>query len=102
MLTSTSGTFTVDGDGANTSVGGNASGGTIRNTIGADGATGGNAIFLQNATGVTLRRMTINGTNQNNGIRGISVSNFTLEFSTVTGTNGNNGAGDEGAVNSIT
>ena len=98
VLISTTGTFTVEGDGTNTSVGGNASGGTIRNTIGADGATGGNAIFLQNATGVTLRRMTISGTNQNNGIRGITISNFILEFSTVTGTNGTNGAGDESAV----
>lgn len=99
VLTSTSGTFTVEGDGANTSLGGNASGGTIQNTVGADGATGGNGIFMQNATSVTLRRMTISGTNQNHGIRGISVTNFTLEFSTVTGTNGNNAGIDEGAVN---
>ena len=99
VLTSTSGTFTVDGDGTNTTVGGNASGGTIQNTTGADGATGGNGVFMQNATGVTLRRMTISGTNPNHGIRGISTSNFVLEFSTVTGTNGNNAGLDEGAVN---
>ena len=99
VLITTSGTFTVEGDGTNTALGGNASGGTIQNTIGADGATGGNAIFMQNATNVTLRRMTISGTNQNHGIRGISASNFILEFATVTGTNGNSAALDEGAVN---
>src|SRR5258705_2395435 len=43
--------------------------------------------------------MTINGTNQNHGIRGINSSNFTLEFSTVTGTNGTSAAIDEGSVN---
>ena len=32
--------------------------------------------------------MTINGMNQNFGIRGINSSNFTLEYSTVSGTNG--------------
>ena len=98
VLTNTTGTFTVDGDGANTALGGNASGGTIQNTSGADLGTAGNGVFLNNASGVTLRRMTISGTNQNNGIRGTSVSNFTLEFSTVTGTNGNNGADDESSV----
>jgi methionine-rich copper-binding protein CopC len=98
VLQNTTGSFLVDGDGTNTSVGGNASGGTIQNTVGADGAIGGNGVYLNNASGVTLRRMTISGTNQNNGIRGISSSNFTLEFSTVTGTNGNNGADDESSV----
>src|SRR6185369_7004650 len=98
MLKNTSGTFTVDGDGANTSVGGNFTGGTIANATGADGATSGNGVYLENASGVTLRRVRINGTNQNHGIRGVSTSNFTLEFSTVTGTNGNNAADDEGAV----
>src|SRR5258705_221313 len=43
--------------------------------------------------------MTINGTNQNHGIRGINASTFTLEFSTVTGTNGTSIALDEGSVN---
>ena len=99
VLTNTTGTFTVDGDGANTTLGGNATGGTIQNTTGADGATGGNGVFLNNAQGVTLRRMTISGTNPNHGIRGTTVTNFTLEFSTVTGTSGNSVALDEGAVN---
>src|SRR6185312_13748507 len=98
MLKNTSGTFTVDGDGANTAVGGNFTGGTITNATGADGATAGNAVYLENAGNVTLRRIRVNGTNQNNGIRGVSSSNFTLEFSTVTGTNGTNGTGDESSV----
>ncbi|HEY2964560.1 MAG TPA: Ig-like domain-containing protein, partial [Pyrinomonadaceae bacterium] len=98
MLKNTSGSFTVVGDGANTSVGGNFTGGTITNSTGADGATAGNAVYLENAGNVTLRRIRINGTNQNNGIRGVSSSNFTLEFSTVTGTNGTNGTGDESSV----
>ena len=99
VLTNTTGAFTVDGDGTNTSVGGNASGGTIQNMSGADGANAGNGVFLSSASGVTLRRMTISGTNQNHGIRGINSSNFTLEFSTVTGTNGTSQALDEGSVN---
>ena len=45
-----------------------------------------------------MRRIRVNGTNQNNGIRGLNFSNFILEFSTVTGTNGTNGAGDESAI----
>src|SRR6185295_7922560 len=80
MLKNTSGTFTVDGDGANTAVGGNFTGGTITSATGADGATSGNGVYLENAANVTLRRLTINGTNQNHGIRGVNTSNFTLEF----------------------
>jgi methionine-rich copper-binding protein CopC len=99
VLITTTGTFTVDGDGSNAAVGGNSSGGVIQNVVGADGANGGNAVFMSGATGVTLRRMTISGTNQNHGIRGVNTSNFTMEFSTVTGTNGNSVALDEGSVN---
>jgi large repetitive protein len=99
MLRNTSGTFTVVGDGANTTVGGNNTGGTITNATGADGATSGNGVYLENAANVTLRRLRVNGTNQNHGIRGVNTSNFTLEFSTVTGTNGTSAALDEGAVN---
>jgi hypothetical protein len=96
----TNGSFTINGDGANTTVGGNATGGTISGKSGADGNNAqGNGVFLNNASGVTLRRLTINGTNQNHGIRGINSSNFTLEFSTVTGSNGNSQALDEGSVN---
>ena len=98
LLKNTSGSFTVVGDGANTAVGGNFTGGTITNATGADGATSGNGVYLENAANVTLRRIRINGTNQNNGILGVNSSNFTMEFSTVTGTNGTNGTGDESAV----
>ncbi|HKG79044.1 MAG TPA: Ig-like domain-containing protein, partial [Pyrinomonadaceae bacterium] len=99
FLRNTSGSFGVNGDGANTAVGGNFTGGTISGITGADGATSGNGVYLENAANVTLRRIRINGTNQNHGIRGVNTSNFTLEFSTVTGTNGTSAALDEGAVN---
>jgi hypothetical protein len=99
LLRNTSGSFTVNGDGANTSVGGNSTGGTISGMTGADGTTAGNGVYLDTASNVTLRRLTINGTNQNHGIRGINATNFTLEFSTVTGTNGTSVAVDEGSVN---
>jgi hypothetical protein len=99
LLKNTSGSFTVVGDGANTTVGGNFTGGTISNATGADGATAGNGVYLENAGNVTLRRIRVNGTNQNHGIRGVNFSNFTLEFSTVTGTNGTSSALHEGSVN---
>ena len=84
--TGSSGGLTVDGDGANTSVGGNASGGTIANKSGADGSTAtGSGIYLNSTSSVILRRMTINGTNQNFGIRGVNVNGFTMEYSTVIG-----------------
>ncbi|MFI5120551.1 MAG: beta strand repeat-containing protein, partial [Thermoanaerobaculia bacterium] len=86
----TGGSFTVNGDGANTSVGGNASGGTISGMSGGDGGVAGSGVYLNNATNVTLRRVTINGTNTNFGIRGFQVNGFTLEYSTVGGTNGTN------------
>jgi hypothetical protein len=97
--TGSSGGLTVDGDGANTSVGGNASGGTISNATGADGSTAGSAIYLEGTRSVVLRRMTINGTNQNFAIRGANVTGFTMEYTTVSGTNGTNAGLDEGSVN---
>jgi Ca2+-binding RTX toxin-like protein len=98
FLRNTSGSFTIDGDGANTTVGGNNTGGTISGATGADGASAGNAIYLENAGNVTLRRIRVNGTNQNNGIRGLNSSNFTFEFSNITGTNGNSAGQDEGSI----
>ena len=100
------GSFTVDGDGSNTSLGGNSTGGTIGGMFGSDGAVTGTAIYLNNVANVTLRRMTINGTNQNYGIRGITVSNFTMEYSAIGGTNGTSntadpetsGTGGEGSI----
>jgi hypothetical protein len=79
----------VNGDGSNTAVGGNSTGGTISNKSGADlNTTNGIGIYLNNTANVVLRRMTINGTNQNYGIRGNQVNGFVLEYSTVGGTNG--------------
>ena len=89
--------FIVTG-GSSTAVGGDASGGAISGMTGADGATTGNGVYLEAADEVTLRRITINGTNQNHGIRGSNASNITLEFLTVSGTNGNNAGLDEGSV----
>jgi hypothetical protein len=80
----TNGSFTVNGDGSNTSAGGNGTGGTISNKSGTDGVvTAGIGIYLNNVQNITLRRVSITGVNQNFGIRGFSVNNFTLEYSTV-------------------
>jgi hypothetical protein len=82
--TGSSGGLTVTGDGSNTSLGGNSSGGTIANKSGADGSTAqGIGIYLNNTRDVVLRRMTISGVNQNFGIRGFGVTNFTLQYCTV-------------------
>jgi hypothetical protein len=88
-LQDTNGSFSVLGDGTNTAVGGNSTGGTISNKSGADNNNAqGVGVFLSNVTNITLRRVTVNGTNQNYGVKGFSVNNFTLEYSTVGGTNG--------------
>ncbi|MDT5269850.1 MAG: trimeric autotransporter adhesin [Acidobacteriota bacterium] len=88
-LQDTNGSFAVNGDNSNTAVGGNSTGGTISNKSGADNNDAqGIGIYLNNVTNITLRRVTINGTNQNFGIKGFTVNNFTLEYSTVSGTNG--------------
>jgi hypothetical protein len=98
--TGSSGGLTVTGDGSNISVGGNSSGGTIANKTGADGSTTqGTGIYLNSTRNVVLRRMTINGVNQNFGIRGVNVTDFTLEYSTVSGANGDSTGLDEGSVN---
>jgi uncharacterized repeat protein (TIGR01451 family) len=86
-LTNTTGSFTVDGDGTDTSAGGNASGGVIQRTTGGDNATTGNGVYLSNATNVTLRRMRIND-HPNFAVRGKTVSGFALEYSTINGNNG--------------
>ena len=80
----TNGSFTIAGDGSNTTAGGNATGGIISGKSGADGSvTSGIGIYLNNVTNITLRRIRITGVNQNFGIRGLGVSTFTLEYSTV-------------------
>jgi uncharacterized repeat protein (TIGR01451 family) len=88
VLKNTTGSFTVDGDGTNTSTGGNASGGTIQHTVDLTNTTDGIGVYLENASGVTLRRMQIND-HPHFAIRGKTSSGFALEYSTV---NGNNGA----------
>jgi hypothetical protein len=96
--TGSSGGLTVTGDGTDTSLGGNSTGGTISNATGADGATAGRAIYLNNTSSVVLRRMTINGTNQNFGIYGSGVNGATVEYSTIGGTEGTSTGADEGSV----
>lgn len=93
------GGLTVNGDGTNTAVGGNSTGGIISGKSGADGSTTtGIDVYLNNTKNVVLRRMTINGTNQNFGIRGSSVTGFILEYCTIGGTNGTNVGVNEGSV----
>jgi hypothetical protein len=88
--TTGTGGLTVTGDGTNVALGGNGTGGTISNKGGSDLTnTQGAGIYLNNASNVVLRRMTINGTNGNYGIHGYNVNGFTLEYSTVSGTMGN-------------
>jgi uncharacterized repeat protein (TIGR01451 family) len=99
VLTNTTGNFTVEGDGTNTSVGGNFSGGTIQHTVGADNTTAGVGVYADTATNVTLRRMRIND-NPNGGIRGKTVSGFALEYSTVNGNNGTSASADTDALGS--
>lgn len=97
--TGIAGGLEVNGDGSNTSVGGNSSGGTISNKTGSDGSTTlGIGIYLNNTQNVVLRRMTVNGTNQNFGIKGTNVIGFIMEYCTVGGTNGDNVGLDEGSV----
>lgn len=89
--TGSSGGLVVSGDGTNTSLGGNSSGGTISGKSGADGSTTtGIGIYLNNTTGVTLRRMTVTGTNQNFGLLGTGNTNLVVQYCTVSGVNGNN------------
>jgi Ca2+-binding RTX toxin-like protein len=90
FVKNTTGSFSVNGDGTNTSLGGNATAGTISGMTGADNTTAGIGVYAENVQNLTLRRLTVNGTNQGYGIRGLAVNNLTLEFSTVNGTNGTN------------
>jgi uncharacterized repeat protein (TIGR01451 family) len=96
-LNTTTGSFEVVGDGINTSVGGNASGGTISGKTGGDGTNNGIGVLLNNATGVTLRRIQLNDF-QNFAIRGTTVTGFVLANSTVNGANGTSAAADEGSI----
>src|SRR5205085_6905983 len=83
------GFLNVYGDGSNTAQGGNNTGGTISNTTGADGATSGIGVYLNNAKNITLRRMHLQG-NSNFAVFGNSVTALKFEYNTVDGTNGSN------------
>jgi uncharacterized repeat protein (TIGR01451 family) len=96
-LNTTTGSFAVIGDGIDTSVGGNGTGGTISNKTGSDGTNNGIGVLLSNATGVVLRRMQLNDFD-NYAVRGDSVTGFTLANTTVSGTNGSSAAADEGSI----
>lgn len=74
-LDTTTGSFSVVGDGVNASVGGNGSGGSISNKS----VSG---VILNNAAGVTLRRMFINN-NGTHGVDATSVNGLTLANVTI-------------------
>lgn len=93
-LTNTSGSFAVTGTGTA------GSGGTIQNTVGADGTENGNGVFMNNAASVSLSRMIVSN-HPNHAIRRIGGSGFTLANSTVGGANGSNVAFDEGSVSML-
>ena len=98
IIQDTNGSFTVNGDGANTTRGGNGSGGAIANKTGADGSTTtGCGVSLNNVTNITLRRMQFDD-HQNSSIRGFSVTGFTLQYSTINGFSGTASGPTEGCV----
>jgi uncharacterized repeat protein (TIGR01451 family) len=90
LLSGTSGSFTVNGDGIDTTLGGNNSGGTISSAVGGDGAIAGNGIYVSNASNVTLRRMHMNN-HANFAVYGTNATAVTLEYTTIDGVNGSNG-----------
>jgi hypothetical protein len=100
IIQDTNGSFAINGDGSDTTKGGNASGGTIANKddAGVDGVgTVGTGVFLRNATGITLRRMQLND-HKNFAIFGLNVTGFTLQYCTINGASGDNDGADEGIV----
>ncbi len=105
ILNNTSGSFSIIGDNTNTTQGGNASGGTISNMSGADDTTAddgpsngiGIGIYLNNATNVSLRRMTVT-TTSNFGLEVENSNGLTLQYCTFNGTHGDNATQGEGAA----
>jgi large repetitive protein len=81
VLTNTTGSFAVTGTGTP------GSGGAIQSTVGANGATTGIGIYLNNAQNVSLARMLIQN-HANFGIWGTGLPGFSLTNSTVAGVNG--------------
>ncbi|MGH9905193.1 MAG: hypothetical protein ACRD8U_06355, partial [Pyrinomonadaceae bacterium] len=74
------------------------SGGRITTTAGADNATAGIGVYLNNTTNVSLTRMRIDN-HPNFGIRGHGVTGFTLQTSVVDGNNGTSQTADVDIVN---
>jgi hypothetical protein len=91
--TGASGSLTVSGTGSA------GSGGTIRNSVGGDGATSGSGIYLESTANPSLSWMQLNDF-QNFAIRGVSVSGLTLANTVINGVNGNNASApfNEGSV----
>lgn len=92
VLSDTTGSFTVAGDGSTAG-----SGGTIKNMTGVNGTTDGIGILLNNTQNVALNFMQIND-HENFAIRGTGVANFDMDDSVVNGVNGNSAADDEGSI----
>jgi hypothetical protein len=98
LLNTTTGNFTVSGNGGNCSLADTAcTGGRIQNTVGADSASGGIGVKLNNATNVSLTHMRIDN-HPNFAINGANVVGFQLNDSLVDGTNGTNASLDEASV----
>ncbi|HWQ33421.1 MAG TPA: MBG domain-containing protein [Blastocatellia bacterium] len=98
ILSSTTGSFTVTGNGGTCTSGSpTCSGGTIQNTTGADGASSGIGISLSGAQNVSLSLMRISG-HSNFGIKGSNVNGLTMANCLVDGANGTSNATDDGAI----
>jgi len=73
-------------------------GGHINGTNGSDGTTDGIGVYLSSTKSPSFTRMHIDGTHQNFGLFGTSVSGITLDNVVMDGTYGTNAADDEGTV----
>ncbi|MDW5597849.1 Ig-like domain-containing protein [Conexibacter stalactiti] len=80
-----------------TGTGGAGSGGTIQNIRGADGTTQGIGVYVNAASGTTLRSLALSN-NDGWAVRTVSADAFSLDGSTINGTNGTNDGLDEGSV----
>ncbi|MET0650820.1 MAG: Ig-like domain-containing protein, partial [Pyrinomonadaceae bacterium] len=90
VLTNTSGTFTVTGDGGGAN---NGTGGSISNKVGAGNLA---AVILNNVTNVRLRRMNLND-NDGSGVFGTTVNGFELTRCNINN-NGDSASPDESGV----
>lgn len=80
-----------------TGTGAAGSGGTISGISGADGATEGIGVYLQDVRSVSLSDMALSGFD-NFAIRGFGVNGFAMDGTVVSGISGTNAAADEAAV----